>query len=306
MNLFSGQDTQEDRWKRFCGCLAACSAWYTTVSTASSSSAICRCCLVPSTSSAFSAMWLVWEPAPKTFWASAPATTTVCWVESLARNHNIPIEWAEKGVRKEDCTRRALRRIELQKRFGVYFILQRMEVGTSFRSAAPPLPDQSERVLPQFRLPPRLPDSQDFRALLRAGAAAFECRQSHTDLRLAGAAENQRQAANGFAEDRARPACVARLLQQCGAADVSEVDNVVAGRGVEQPPERFWPQQGAGELGRGAPEAGRCQRPLRRLRSRVAPHAHGLPPIPALGATDPNSNAAESPASRFTTPACRG
>jgi len=77
MIFLSGQDTQEDRWKRFCGCLAACSAWYTTVSTASSSSAICRCCLVPSTSSAFSAMWLVWEPAPKTFWASAPATTTV-------------------------------------------------------------------------------------------------------------------------------------------------------------------------------------------------------------------------------------
>ena len=42
-----------------------------------------------------------------------------CWVESFARNHNIPIEWAEKGVRKEDYTRRALRRIELQKRFGV-------------------------------------------------------------------------------------------------------------------------------------------------------------------------------------------
>lgn len=24
------------------------------------------------------------------------------WVEAFARNHNIPIEWAEKGVRKED------------------------------------------------------------------------------------------------------------------------------------------------------------------------------------------------------------
>ena len=30
------------------------------------------------------------------------------WVEAFARNHNIPIEWAEKGVRKEDyymCSR---------------------------------------------------------------------------------------------------------------------------------------------------------------------------------------------------------
>ena len=24
------------------------------------------------------------------------------WVEAFARNHNIPVEWAEKGVRKED------------------------------------------------------------------------------------------------------------------------------------------------------------------------------------------------------------
>ena len=46
------------------------------------------------------------------------------WVESFAHNHNIPIEWAEKGVRKEDYTRPALRRMERQKRFGVYFILK--------------------------------------------------------------------------------------------------------------------------------------------------------------------------------------
>ena len=24
------------------------------------------------------------------------------WVEAYARNHNLPVEWAEKGVRKED------------------------------------------------------------------------------------------------------------------------------------------------------------------------------------------------------------
>ena len=68
-----------------------------------------------------------------------------CWVESFARNHNIPIEWAEKGVRKEDYTRRALRRIELQKRFGVYFILQ--------RSAAPKYPtgDSDYRILHRQR-----------------------------------------------------------------------------------------------------------------------------------------------------------
>jgi hypothetical protein len=29
------------------------------------------------------------------------------WVEAFARNHDIPIEWAEKGVRKEDYVRPA-------------------------------------------------------------------------------------------------------------------------------------------------------------------------------------------------------
>ena len=34
------------------------------------------------------------------------------WVEAFARNHNIPMEWAEKGVRKEDYVRPLLRRME--------------------------------------------------------------------------------------------------------------------------------------------------------------------------------------------------
>src|SRR5271168_1173778 len=34
------------------------------------------------------------------------------WVEAFARNHSIPIEWAEKGVRKEDYVLPALRRLE--------------------------------------------------------------------------------------------------------------------------------------------------------------------------------------------------
>src|SRR6478752_17807 len=33
------------------------------------------------------------------------------WVEAFARNHNIPIEWAEKGVRKEDYVLPWLRRM---------------------------------------------------------------------------------------------------------------------------------------------------------------------------------------------------
>src|SRR6266540_6990640 len=34
------------------------------------------------------------------------------WVEAFARNHHIPIQWAEKGVRKEDFVLPALRRME--------------------------------------------------------------------------------------------------------------------------------------------------------------------------------------------------
>src|ERR1700728_755080 len=34
------------------------------------------------------------------------------WVEAYARNHKIPIEWAEKGVRKENYVLPALRRME--------------------------------------------------------------------------------------------------------------------------------------------------------------------------------------------------
>jgi hypothetical protein len=34
------------------------------------------------------------------------------WLEAYARNHGIPTEWAEKGVRKEDYVLPALRRME--------------------------------------------------------------------------------------------------------------------------------------------------------------------------------------------------
>ena len=43
------------------------------------------------------------------------------WVEAFARNHHIPIEWAEKGVRKEDYVRPRLRQMERRQRCGVYF-----------------------------------------------------------------------------------------------------------------------------------------------------------------------------------------
>jgi hypothetical protein len=38
------------------------------------------------------------------------------WVEAFARNLGVPMEWAEKGVRKEDYVRPWLRRMERQHR----------------------------------------------------------------------------------------------------------------------------------------------------------------------------------------------
>src|SRR5260370_33661191 len=75
------------------------------------------------------------------------------WVEAFARNHRIPIEWAEKGARKEDYVRPSLRRMERQGRYGVYFILKSMEIGTSFRSTTPKYPtaDPDYRILSRQR-----------------------------------------------------------------------------------------------------------------------------------------------------------
>ena len=59
------------------------------------------------------------------------------WVEAYALNHGIPIQWAEKGTRKEDHVAPFLHRMERQKRFGAYFILKSMEQGSTFRCIAP-------------------------------------------------------------------------------------------------------------------------------------------------------------------------
>ena len=75
------------------------------------------------------------------------------WVEAFARNQRIPFEWAEQGIRKEDYVRPRLRQMERQQRFGVYFILKSMEVGTNFRVAAPryPTADPNYRIISRQR-----------------------------------------------------------------------------------------------------------------------------------------------------------
>jgi hypothetical protein len=55
------------------------------------------------------------------------------WVESFARNHNIPIEWPEKGVRKEEYVQPWLRKMVCKNAYGVYFVFKSMEQGPSFR-----------------------------------------------------------------------------------------------------------------------------------------------------------------------------
>jgi hypothetical protein len=75
------------------------------------------------------------------------------WVEAFARKRQIPVEWAEKGVRKEDYVHPYLQRMERQNRFGVYFILKSMEIGPSFRSTAPrfPVEDPDYRIIARQR-----------------------------------------------------------------------------------------------------------------------------------------------------------
>jgi hypothetical protein len=71
------------------------------------------------------------------------------WVEAFARNHDIPIEWAEKGVRKEDHVRPWLRQMVRTNAYGVYFIFKSMEQGPTFRITVPKFPtkDPNHRIL---------------------------------------------------------------------------------------------------------------------------------------------------------------
>src|SRR5271166_2062758 len=75
------------------------------------------------------------------------------WVEAYAHNHGLPIEWAEKGVRKEDHVLPWLRRMTRANRYGVYFIFKSMEQGSTFRITVPKYPtaDPNYRILAHQR-----------------------------------------------------------------------------------------------------------------------------------------------------------
>ena len=71
------------------------------------------------------------------------------WVEAFARNHRIPLQWAQKGVRKEDHVLPWLRRMRKRGSYGVYFIFKSMEQGSTFRISVPKYPtkDPNHRIL---------------------------------------------------------------------------------------------------------------------------------------------------------------
>jgi len=70
------------------------------------------------------------------------------WVEAFARNHSIPIEWAEKGVRKEDHVLPWLQRMARRDAYGVYFILKSLEQGPTYRVSLPKYPSKD----PHYRI----------------------------------------------------------------------------------------------------------------------------------------------------------
>src|SRR6202035_629422 len=65
------------------------------------------------------------------------------WVEAFARNHNIPIEWAEKGVRKEDYVLPWLRRMTKRNAIGSFLFFKRMEKEPGFRAGCPKNPPKN-------------------------------------------------------------------------------------------------------------------------------------------------------------------
>ena len=59
------------------------------------------------------------------------------WVERFARNHKVPLVWAQKHVRKEDLVASRQQQRLRQGSFGVYFIIKSREQGWTFRILAP-------------------------------------------------------------------------------------------------------------------------------------------------------------------------
>jgi len=81
------------------------------------------------------------------------------WVEAFARNHRLPIEWADnkalkaKGLKREDYVRPYGDRMARRNQCGVYFIFKSLELGPTFGSRLPKFPtdDPKYRILKRTR-----------------------------------------------------------------------------------------------------------------------------------------------------------
>jgi hypothetical protein len=73
------------------------------------------------------------------------------WVEAFARDHGVPITWAEAGVKKEDHVRPYLERFARRRRVGVYFIFRSMEQGPKFHVLPPKAADPMYRLIRRMR-----------------------------------------------------------------------------------------------------------------------------------------------------------
>jgi hypothetical protein len=73
------------------------------------------------------------------------------WVEAFARDHDVPIAWAEAGVKKEDHVRPYYERFARRRRVGVYFIFRSMEQGPKFQVLPPKATDPLYRLIRRTR-----------------------------------------------------------------------------------------------------------------------------------------------------------
>ena len=71
------------------------------------------------------------------------------WINAYTQNHNVPIEWAQKDVRKKDELAPLRTRMQREGRTGVYYVLKSMEQGPSYRIVKPkfPVEDPAWRIV---------------------------------------------------------------------------------------------------------------------------------------------------------------
>jgi hypothetical protein len=90
--------------------------------------------------------------SPRRFCPSAVCNTGHGW-KAYARNHEVPMIKAEKGLSKEDCARQHLRSMERRNQHGLYLIITSMEIGGTFTSKPPKYPTDD----PNYRITRRVP-----------------------------------------------------------------------------------------------------------------------------------------------------